>query len=800
MVEFDRIYGSSSFTGAALSAIGTAISEASQLGHNYVGTEHILLGLLKENGSLAYTLLHRHGVSYRAVYTRICEIVGRGERTEVSSQSFTPAVKRTVKLSKKSASDISRTKAGTEHLLYALLNQQNSTARGILCDIGVNLSKLYSGCGEAIERCMAMGASEDLQMKRKRPENLERFGLDMVARALGEGYDPCLGREEEQKRLVSILMRRQKNNPLLVGEAGVGKTAIVEALAMSIASGELPKELEGTQLYSLSLTQLLAGAKYRGDFEERLKACIDEAADDKRIILFIDEIHMLMGAGAAEGAIDAANILKPMLARGDIRVIGATTYDEYSKTIEKDKALERRFSLIMVNEPDEKTACSMLMGVRDAYEKHHGVLIEDEAIEEAVSLSARLIGDRRLPDKAIDLIDETCSMVRLCRVKDAVDLSCGDSSCKINPVHKDCVVSPKDVRLCIYSRSGAKGAEGAPGSSKAAKPSLGGLKIPSLGFSGGYDIVSELKKRIYGQDRAVEAVGAMVERAFSGLRDGEGVLGSMLLCGPTGVGKTSLANELSRALFPGREALIRLDMSEFSQPHTVSRLIGSPPGYVGCDDGGELTKKVRTNPCSLVLFDEMEKAHHEVIALLLQILDHGFLTDSQGRHVSFKNTFVIMTTNERPGAKRTAGFSSGGEINKRGALIGAFSCELISRIDYIEELLPLKRETCLKIVANRLLELKKRAMDAGTKLDISVGVRDAVLDLCSWESFGAREIIRTVSGLIESPLASAMARGAKSVTVDVKDGKIALCEREPGLAGQLRTASGTAGQEAASYS
>ena len=772
MLDFDKTYGCSNFTENSLEAVRFAVASASEFGHTYVGTEHILLGLVHDDSSAAMDILRRFAVTYSGVYSRICETIGRGEKTTLTTAMFTPAAKRCIRLAKKTACDISKTKVGTEHILYALLNQQNSTARGILYDLNCSISKLYEAGSEAVEKSSL--AAE--RQSGARLANLEKYGFDMVKRASAKGYDPCLMRDKELERLIEILLRRQKNNPCLIGEAGVGKTAIVEALASKLASGNVPASLRGIRLYSLSLTQLLAGAKYRGDFEERLKACIDEASTSKDVVLFIDEIHMLMGAGAAEGAIDAANILKPMLSRGEIRVIGATTFDEYRKTIEKDKALERRFSSITVEEPSEKTAIAMLLGIKPKYELHHGVSISDSAVKAAVELSVRMLPMRRLPDKAIDVLDEACSKVKLRHYNENElknNLSKSFSGYVNGAISKESyfaelskeafrgsvlpVVSEEDILAVVSAQSSVPQSAGT---------------VPDLSA-----MEKELNRTVIGQPEAISALISAMKRSNSGLRDVNCPITSLIFSEPSGVGKTSLAKALAKEVFGSEDSLIRFDVSEFSEKHSVSRLIGSPPGYVGFDEGGELTESVRKRPYSAVLFDELEKAHSGVRALLLQLLDNGFLTDSSGRRVSFKNTIVIMTTNVSSKANASCGFGANSvQSAPRDSLSKTFSYELMNRVDAVCPFSKLSQSDCVQIAEKCLNELKSRAETVGTQIIFDESVASRIAESAQSDSYGAREIKREIVRQIEDPLADAMIKGSKQIFCFAGDKGIELSE------------------------
>lgn len=772
MLDFDKTYGCSNFTENSLEAVRFAVASAGEFGHTYVGTEHILLGLVHDDSSAAMDILRRFAVTYSGVYSRICETIGRGEKTTLTTAMFTPAAKRCIRLAKKTACDISKTKVGTEHILYALLNQQNSTARGILYDLNCSISKLYEGCSEAVEKS-SLAAERQQGAKLV---NLEKFGFDMVRRASVKGYDPCLMRDKELERLIEILLRRQKNNPCLIGEAGVGKTAIVEALASKLASGNVPASLRGIRLYSISLTQLLAGAKYRGDFEERLKACIDEASASKDVVLFIDEIHMLMGAGAAEGAIDAANILKPMLSRGEIRVIGATTFDEYRKTIEKDKALERRFSRITVEEPTEETAITMLLGIKKKYELHHGVSISDSAVKAAVRLSVRMLPARRLPDKAIDVLDEACSKVKLRHYNENAlqnNLSKSFSGYVNGAVSKESYfaeLSKEAFRSSVLPVVGEEDILAAVSAQSSVPQSVG--TVPDLSA-----MEKELSRTVIGQPEAIAALISAMKRSNSGLRDANRPIASLIFSGPSGVGKTSLAKALAMAVFGSEDSLIRFDMSEFSEKHSVSRLIGSPPGYVGFDEGGELTESVRKRPYSAILFDELEKAHFGVRALLLQLLDNGFLTDSSGRKVSFKNTIVIMTTNVSSKANASCGFGAGSiQSAPRDSLSKTFSYELMNRVDAVCPFSKLSQPDCVKIADKCLNELKLRAEAAGTKIIFDESVAMKIADSAQSDSYGAREIKREIVRRIEDPLADAMIKGSKQIFCFAGDKGIELNE------------------------
>ena len=767
MYEFGEI-GADGFTESALCAISHAIRRASQMGHTYVGTEHLLLGLLSDEGSAAASILKRFSVDYSGVESRISELIGSGEPTSLNGSMLTPAAKRCIRFARRTAADVSNTKAGTEHLLCAILNQQNSTARSILYDLNCNISLLSAGAGEAVEKSAVLG-----QRDRPRLVQLEKYAFDMVEHARKKGYDPCAERDAEINRVIGILLRRQKNNPCLVGEAGVGKTAIVEALASKIAAMDVPQALLGKRIFSLSLTDLLAGAKYRGDFEERLKACVEDAGRGSDVILFIDELHTLVGAGAAEGAIDAANILKPMLARGELRVIGATTYDEYRKTVESDKALERRFCVVKVGEPSEETAVKMLERLKPKYEQHHRVTIENGAIEAAVSLSARYITDRFLPDKAIDIIDEACASVKL---KDFTEHKSGG---KLSSAFNDyvCGKIPKERYFEeLFRRTSAEAAESVTRADVERIITLQTSVPQERIIAGRTDgIKEEILSRIVGQDGAVAALTDALRRAGTGLKSRTGPMAALMFSGPTGVGKTELARVLAELLF-GADSLIRFDMSEFSERHSVSRLIGSPPGYIGFGQGGELTERVRKRPSGVVLFDEFEKADREVAALLLQLLDTGFLTDSNGRRVSFGSTVVILTTNALAREGQSMGFAGGKpRESARGGLSKVFSFELMNRLDAVCCFGSLSSDDCVKIAEMNIRGLVGRAAAQGIDLDVADGVAEAIVAAADYKTFGAREIARVASEKLETPLADLLLSGVTGrVRASADGGEIRL--------------------------
>ena len=659
------------FTNKAKKVIEISNNISIELGHNYIGTEHILYGLAKEGEGIAAKVLLNKGITPEKIVKKIEEIVGKGNEIE-ETLGFTPRTKRILENAFLETKKIGSNFIGTEHLLLAILKESDCLAVKIILELNVEIPKIYNEIAKVVNE-----EEIDNDINKKLSKNvgeysatptLNQYGDDITAKAEEGKYDTIIGREKEIERIMQIISRRNKNNPCLVGEPGVGKTAIVEGLAEKIIAGDVPENLKNKRIIDLDISGIVAGAKYRGDFEERIKKILDEVKKAKNIILFIDEIHTIVGAGAAEGAIDAANILKPLLARGEIQLIGATTLDEYRKYIEKDSALERRFSIINVNEPSAKDTIEILKGIIDKYEAHHNVKITNEAIESAVNLSVKYITDRFLPDKAIDLIDEAASKIRT-KIFTEPD--------EIKELQEESIILAKEKEEAIYEQEFEKAAQLRDKEELLKKKlndkmenleKIRNRDVAEITEENIAEIVSRwtgvpvqkltqdennklknleenLHKRIIGQDEAVEAVAKAIKRSRVGLKDPNRPIGSFLFLGPTGVGKTELSKALAEILFENEKALIKLDMSEYMEPHSISKLIGSPPGYVGFDNGGQLTEKIRRQPYSLILFDEIEKAHPDVLNLLLQILEEGRLTDSQGREVNFKNTVIIMTSN-----------------------------------------------------------------------------------------------------------------------------------------------------------
>ena len=659
------------FTNKAKKVIEIANDISVELGHNYIGTEHILYGLVKEGEGIAAKVLNNKGITEEKVRVKIEEILGRGREIK-ETLGFTPRTKRVLKNAFLEAKRIGYNYIGTEHLLLAIMKEVDCVAVRIITELNVEISKIYNEIAKVINE-------EELDSEIKKDisringsysltPTLNQFGEDITLQAEEGKFDNIIGREKEIERIIQILSRRTKNNPCLIGEPGVGKTAIVEGLAEKVVLGEVPESLKNKRIVGVDISGMVAGAKYRGDFEERIKKALNEVKKVEDVILFIDEIHTIVGAGAAEGAIDAANILKPLLARGEIQLIGATTIEEYRKYIEKDSALERRFSPVDVGEPTEKETIDIIKGIRDKYEAHHNVKITDEAVKSAVTLSVRYITDRFLPDKAIDLIDEAASQVRMKMFTEPDEIKTLEERLEITSKEKEEAIYNQEFEKAAKFRDieiqTRKQLEQEKNRWKKAKSK----DITEIGEENIAEIVSKwtgipiqrltedenqklqhledkLHERVIGQNEAVEAVSKAIRRGRVGLKDPKRPIGSFLFLGPTGVGKTELSKALSEILFDNENSMIRLDMSEYMEAHSVSKLIGSPPGYIGFDRGGQLTEKIRRKPYSVVLFDEIEKAHPDVMNILLQILEDGHLTDSQGREVDFKNTVIIMTSN-----------------------------------------------------------------------------------------------------------------------------------------------------------
>lgn len=807
------MYQFKGFTEKANKALNLAIESAEEMRHNYVGTEHILYGLVKEGSGVAATALNECGVTEDALREKLESINGTMSLVELTPDDFTPRTKRVLRAAVIISSKTGYTYVGTEHLLLAILSESDSYAVAFLEELGVSVERL----AQAVSKGMQGGADDGFggfenesapNGSQKGGSALDKFGRDLTQAAKNGEIDPVIGREKEIQRVIQILSRRTKNNPVLIGEPGVGKTAVAEGLALEIAKGNVPEILKDKRVVSLDLTGMVAGAKYRGDFEERIKAAIDEVKKSKNTILFIDELHTIVGAGAAEGSADAANILKPSLARGDFQVIGATTLNEYRKYIEKDAALERRFQPVKVGEPTPEQAVQILKGLRDSYEAHHKVKITDEAINAAVALSSRYIADRYLPDKAIDLIDEGASKVRLAsltspdNVKEledeiadyekekasAINEQDFERAARLRDEQKELQTKLDDAKKKWQEQQ--KGNSGEVTAEDIAKIVSEWTGIPVVQLTKEeserlLNMENVLHERVIGQSEAVTAIAKAIRRGRVGLKDPKRPVGSFIFLGPTGVGKTELCKALAEAMFGDENAMLRLDMSEYMEKHTVSKLIGSPPGYVGFEEGGQLTEKVRRKPYSVVLFDEIEKAHPDVFNMLLQILEDGRLTDSQGRTVDFKNTIIIMTSNV--GARlitekqSSLGFNSENENVEEsekkdikelvtGELRKVFRPEFLNRVDDIIVFNKLNKDEIKQIAVKMLKTLENRLDKMNIKISFTDNAVSEIADKGFDENYGARPLRRAIQNEIEDPLSEQMLEGK------VKDGAVVTCD------------------------
>lgn len=807
------MYQFKGFTEKANKALNLAIESAEEMRHNYVGTEHILYGLVKEGSGVAATALNECGVTEDALREKLESINGTMSLVELTPDDFTPRTKRVLRAAVIISSKTGYTYVGTEHLLLAILSESDSYAVAFLEELGVSVERL----AQAVSKGMQGGADDGFvgfenesapNGSQKGGSALDKFGRDLTQAAKNGEIDPVIGREKEIQRVIQILSRRTKNNPVLIGEPGVGKTAVAEGLALEIAKGNVPEILKDKRVVSLDLTGMVAGAKYRGDFEERIKAAIDEVKKSKNTILFIDELHTIVGAGAAEGSADAANILKPSLARGDFQVIGATTLNEYRKYIEKDAALERRFQPVKVGEPTPEQAVQILKGLRDSYEAHHKVKITDEAINAAVTLSSRYIADRYLPDKAIDLIDEGASKVRLAsltspdNVKEledeiadyekekasAINEQDFERAARLRDEQKELQTKLDDAKKKWQEQQ--KGNSGEVTAEDIAKIVSEWTGIPVVQLTKEeserlLNMENVLHERVIGQREAVTAIAKAIRRGRVGLKDPKRPVGSFIFLGPTGVGKTELCKALAEAMFGDENAMLRLDMSEYMEKHTVSKLIGSPPGYVGFEEGGQLTEKVRRKPYSVVLFDEIEKAHPDVFNMLLQILEDGRLTDSQGRTVDFKNTIIIMTSNV--GARlitekqSSLGFNSENENAEEsekkdikelvtGELRKVFRPEFLNRVDDIIVFNKLNKDEIKQIAVKMLKTLENRLDKMNIKISFTDNAISEIADKGFDENYGARPLRRAIQNEIEDPLSEQMLEGK------VKDGAVVTCD------------------------
>ena len=806
------MYRFTGFTQKANEALNNAITSAENLGHTYVGSEHILLGLLKESGGMAHAALSAKKITYGEVESIIRNAVGTGSPTVLSPNDFTPRAKNIIDTAIVQGRGMGHSYIGTEHILMGIIREGTGAATEIFASMGIQPQELLRDLTNALgSNPTASNHSANDSKEKSDTPTLSQFGRDLTVLATQGRIDPVIGRQKEIERVIQILSRRTKNNPCLIGEPGVGKTAIAEGLALKIATGEVPELLRNKRIITLDLTGMVAGTKYRGDFEERIRNAVDEVKKAGDIILFIDEVHTLIGAGAAEGAVDAANILKPSLARGELQVIGATTLEEYRKHIEKDSALERRFQPVTVGEPSEEEAIEILKGLRDKYEAHHKVRISDNAITAAVKMSSRYIGDRYLPDKAIDLVDEAASRVRLKAFTTPPDLKELEDKVKSLSEEMQSAINSQDFEHAAALRDEKNEVAKELENERRAWKEKSTHSVGEVGEQEIADIVSQwtgipvvqltqeesqrllhmedvLHERIVGQDEAVTAVARAIRRGRAGLKDPKRPTGSFIFLGPTGVGKTELCKTLAASMFGDENAMIRLDMSEYMEKHTVSRLVGSPPGYVGYDEGGQLTEKVRRRPYSVVLFDEIEKAHPDVFNMLLQILEDGILTDSQGRKVDFKNCIIIMTSNV--GAKKISqsgqgilGFApekneTADEKKIREAVMGelknVFRPEFLNRVDDIIVFRQLNQTDINEIARRMLSALSKRVEELNFGLEFSDDAIEEIGKAGFDPVYGARPLRRAIQQQIEDKLSEEMLEGK------VRSGKKYICTVENG--------------------
>ncbi len=805
------------FTVKAREAIGLAVDAAESLGHNYVGTEHLLIGLLQEGTGVAARVLDECGVKVEKVMELVNQLITPNQTVSTAEQNtYTPRARKVIENSYREAVRFKAPLIGTEHILIAIIRENDCVASRLLNTMGISIQKLYVDLLSAMGEDASTGR-EDLQGTRPgkariSTTTLDNFSRDLTALAREGKLDPVIGREKEIQRVIQILSRRTKNNPCLIGEPGVGKTAVVEGLAQMIVLGDVPETIAKKRVMTLDLSGMVAGSKYRGEFEERIKRVLAEVMEDGEVLLFIDEIHTIIGAGSAEGAIDASNILKPSLARGEIQLVGATTIDEYRKYIEKDSALERRFQPVTVEEPSEEETYEILKGLRKAYEDHHKVQITDDALKAAVKLSARYINDRFLPDKAIDLIDEASSKQRLTSFVEPP---------QIKEIEQEIALLEKQKEAAIKAEAYEKAGEIKKKQQKKrdriekirdkwekdktsrklvvdeneiADVVSGWTKIPVKKLEEEESerlkkLESILHERVVGQEEAVTAVARAIRRGRVGLKDPKRPIGSFLFLGPTGVGKTELCKALAEAMFGTETTLIRVDMSEYMEKHSVSKMIGSPPGYVGYDEGGQLSEKVRRNPYSVILFDEIEKAHPDVFNILLQVLDDGHITDAQGRKIDFKNTILIMTSNagaENIISPKRLGFTSIDDEKENYRFMKdrvmeevkkIFKPEFLNRIDEVMVFHPLNKENMKEIVSIMLKTINKRTtQQMGIKIHVTEEGQEYLIEKGYDPKYGARPLRRTIQNMIEDKLAEKILDGA------VKEGdEVEVAKGEEGL-------------------
>lgn len=811
---------SNKFTRKAQSALNQALKYAGDMGHTYIGTEHLLMGLSFDQDSISSKILVSHKVNFEDIKKSVVEVSGIGMPGTVRASDMTPRVKRTIENATAQSMKYSHKYIGTEHLLRALLSERDSVGVKILESLNVSVNDLKNELEEFLEsisdRLPQAQATEKKQRISGCP-NISEYGRDLTAMARSGRIDPIIGREKETERVVQILSRRTKNNPCLIGEPGVGKTAVVEGLAQKIASEEVPRMLRGKMIVTLDIPSMIAGAKYRGEFEERMKNVLREASQNPDIILFIDELHTIIGAGAAEGAVDAANIIKPALARGEMQIIGATTISEYRRHIEKDAALERRFQALTVEEPSDSDTIKILQGLKEKYEKHHRLVISDQAIDAAVKLSARYITDRFLPDKAIDLVDEAASRLRIGAYTAPPKIKELENKLRKITEEKETAIISQNFEKAAKLRDEEQKARVKYDSAKESweKRTISnkltvtaediavivtqwtGIPVSKLMESEGDKLLTlaeRLKELVVGQDRAADSVAAAVRRGRTGISSPDRPIGSFIFIGPTGVGKTELTKALALVLFGSKDAVIRIDMSEYMEKHSVSKLIGSPPGYVGYDEGGLLTERIRRKPYSVVLFDEIEKADPEVFNVMLQILDDGVLTDSHGREADFRNSVIIMTSNAGAtysGDNKHIGFSAlassendriKAEENMKSALKKTFRPEFLNRVDEIIMFDRLGKEHIERISKIMLMDFAKRSKGVGVEIVIEDSAVSVIASVGYDEENGARPLRRAITRLVEDRFAEGLLKkefsSGDTVVMSGEDGKIILKKQE----------------------
>ncbi|UOE94223.1 ATP-dependent protease ATP-binding subunit ClpC [Alkalihalobacillus sp. LMS39] len=799
------------FTERAQKVLALAQEEAIRLGHNNIGTEHILLGLIREGEGIAAKALQALGLGSDKIQTEVESLIGTGQEGSKTIH-YTPRAKKVIELSMDEARKLGHSYVGTEHILLGLIREGEGVAARVLNNLGVSLNKARQQVLQLLGSNEATGASQQGQPSNANTPTLDSLARDLTSIAKEEGLDPVIGRSKEIERVIQVLSRRTKNNPVLIGEPGVGKTAIAEGLAQAIINNEVPETLRNKRVMTLDMGTVVAGTKYRGEFEDRLKKVMDEIRQAGNVILFIDELHTLIGAGGAEGAIDASNILKPSLARGELQCIGATTLDEYRKYIEKDAALERRFQPIQVNEPTLDESIQILKGLRDRYEAHHRVKITDEAIEESVKLSDRYIADRFLPDKAIDLIDEAASKVRLRSYTAPPNLKELEQKLEETRKEKDAAVQSQEFEKAASLRDseqrlreeldgmknewkkkqGQENTEVAVDDIAQVVASWTGIPVSKLAEEETERLLRMeeiLHQRVIGQEEAVKSISKAVRRARAGLKDPKRPIGSFIFLGPTGVGKTELARAVAETLFGDEDAFIRIDMSEYMEKHATSRLVGSPPGYVGHDEGGQLTEKVRRNPYSVILLDEIEKAHPEVFNILLQVLEDGRLTDSKGRTVDFRNTAIIMTSNVGASTLRKnkfLGFAVEGENHEYKDMKGkvmselknSFRPEFLNRIDEIIVFHSLEKKHVRQIISLMAEQLKKRLAEQGIEFELTEAAMDKITNEGYDPEYGARPLRRALQKQVEDRLSEELLKGTiqkgQRAIIDLKDDELTV--------------------------